>query len=974
MSSERTAALVGRQREVLLIRRTITEAGRSSTTVLDMTGAQGIGKSALLTVTAESAATAGFTCACTSGFRQEQDLPYSVIAGLLGERHLDLVRKRLSTPELAALAAVVPALATVVPEPRGSRREGMPHAARVPRTADDFSLVDVLHAIRRGMQAVAGPHGLALIIDGYDWVDDSSRVALEYVLRRGIRSPLLVATAARTPDRTHSLRESVTNSVSIELGGLSDDSLRAIAPAVTPELQGVILARAEGNPFFAIELSRHANAADAADPDAPTSASRVLNLPPTVTDAVMSDLAAVSAQARSFAQAAAVLGDGCEASSAGALAELTEHAALAALDELVASGMVLPKSGGEVRFRHSLVGTAVYEAIPPGRRLGLHSVAARQLQDGGDLIAAARHLIASSPTVDAAAIDLITAAALSRRGTSPRVTAELARAAVDLIPSSGPLTVRLPMLKGIIADSLIRTGSFAEAEVLLRQALLLLSPDDATARAWLTVTYIRVQRWLGRNDSAVDALSSALAEVPTSSHFERAILEGLLVVEMSRVPDVVSMREYADLAMASASASGEPSITLSILVARALAEAVSGDPAIAMELTVAADDMAVHLPEEHVVQATDAIAILAAVEDWLCRSDSALRWAIRGREMAVTADNQMAEFWFTTAATTALMSLGRLPEAARKAEAAEVLARGMENPVLTAVGLALTAGVSFQRGEVLRTRVLVSECLAFIDCVQDANVRLSVVSLLLPALVGIDRPDEAVDLVLVATRDPHLPEIAQPQRACVYEQLAMAELQRGALDAAQIWVDHAVQSAEFLRLPMSVGAAERASARVRAAAGDDPAALAAARNAVATARSGDRPLDLALALRLNASMAAQLGNTKEVIDACVEAADIFTTCGAGGEVAKVRGMLRDLGVRSQGRRSTHDAIGVGALSIREREVADLVAAGASNADIAEQLFLSVRTVESHVSRILRKLDVASRSGIAEVVARSRISG
>ncbi|MDA0165589.1 helix-turn-helix transcriptional regulator [Solirubrobacter ginsenosidimutans] len=63
--------------------------------------------------------------------------------------------------------------------------------------------------------------------------------------------------------------------------------------------------------------------------------------------------------------------------------------------------------------------------------------------------------------------------------------------------------------------------------------------------------------------------------------------------------------------------------------------------------------------------------------------------------------------------------------------------------------------------------------------------------------------------------------------------------------------------------------------------------------------------------------------------------------------------------------------GLDSLSGREREVADLVAAGHTNKEIAGELFLSEKTVESHMSRLFGKLGVRSRAGVAEAVGRER---
>ena len=949
--------IVGRDSEVAQIGRAIADAPHHLSTLIDITGPQGIGKSTLLTTAAELAMAAGMTVVRASGYRGEQDFPYGVIRQLPGLENLPTApaHDRRPSPDSDHPMAHTSNWPTASPD-----------TSNIAPLADHLgvSLADTLRAIRRHITTLTRGRNLALIIDGFDWVDDDSQRALAYICRRGVGVPMVTVTAARLTDLTRSMRLAAEHVEHLRVGAMSDESLALLLPDLAPTVRESIVSRAEGNPFFAIELSRHLESSDpGATPE----------VPQTVTDAVLTDLATVSGPADAFAQAVSVLGDGCNAFTAGRLAELSEPETLAALDELVAADLMVAVPPNEVRFRHSLVATAVYEAIAPGRRLGLHAHAARLIQHGsGDLVAAARHLIVTAPVGDADAIDLITSAAMLRRGSTPRVTAEMSRAAMALLPDSGPLTDRLPLLESLLADALIRTGDLEPAEAMLRQALLTLAPDNLVVKAWLTASHVRVQRWLGRNDTAVANLTSALTDLPAHHHFERGMLEGMLVVETTRIPDVALMRAYAESGLANATASGQPALTLSIVIAQAMAESVCGDVEVALALTRTADDMLAHLPTEHVELATDAVTLLASVENWLGRSEAALACAARGREMATTVDNYMAEFWFTTAATSALVSLGRLRDAADMAESAEAIARGTENPAVIAVALAQSCDVHVLQGDVASARTMLPECLAFIDLVRDSNLRLSAVTLLLPALVGMHRSEQAVVSVAAVTRSADLPEIPAPQRALIQEFLVIAELQRDELAGAQMWADRAVASIRSCDVAMSHSAALRASARARSAAGDQEGAVADGLAAVAAARMCTRPLDLAQSLRVAASSMVALGKTAESVTLLTEAAEIFAACGARGDVAHVRGLLRELGVRSQGRRRSSQSFGLGSLSERESEVAAMIAAGATNGDIAEQLFISVRTVEAHVSRILRKLQVDSRAGIAELVNRGRI--
>ena len=123
------------------------------------------------------------------------------------------------------------------------------------------------------------------------------------------------------------------------------------------------------------------------------------------------------------------------------------------------------------------------------------------------------------------------------------------------------------------------------------------------------------------------------------------------------------------------------------------------------------------------------------------------------------------------------------------------------------------------------------------------------------------------------------------------------------------------------------------------------------------------PLDVANSRLLAGQVLGRSGQSERAVLELTEAERVFSECRARGSAAEARLLLRDLGVATGGRRAQRGASGTDALSGREREVAELVAAGLSNPQIAEQLFLSIRTVESHLRRIFVKLNVSSRAEV-----------
>jgi DNA-binding NarL/FixJ family response regulator len=119
---------------------------------------------------------------------------------------------------------------------------------------------------------------------------------------------------------------------------------------------------------------------------------------------------------------------------------------------------------------------------------------------------------------------------------------------------------------------------------------------------------------------------------------------------------------------------------------------------------------------------------------------------------------------------------------------------------------------------------------------------------------------------------------------------------------------------------------------------------------------------------------ASHGQTAEARAALTAALELYDRLGATWDAARARSRLREFGVRSRRPGGTRlPRAGWGALTDTERKVADLVAEGQSNPDIAARMFISRRTVQSHVSSILTKLNCTSRVEVA-VAATRRTDG
>ena len=145
----------------------------------------------------------------------------------------------------------------------------------------------------------------------------------------------------------------------------------------------------------------------------------------------------------------------------------------------------------------------------------------------------------------------------------------------------------------------------------------------------------------------------------------------------------------------------------------------------------------------------------------------------------------------------------------------------------------------------------------------------------------------------------------------------------------------------------------------------------ATRLLTAADRYGDasRPLFSAKALEAAAEDLVRTGDRGQARGAFTRAVEIYTTLGAATDVARLQAVFRAHGIR-RGPRSKHRHASSGwdSLTPAETKIAALVEEGLSNPEIAARLLLSRRTIATHVSHILKKLDVHSRTEIAREVA------
>jgi DNA-binding CsgD family transcriptional regulator len=235
------------------------------------------------------------------------------------------------------------------------------------------------------------------------------------------------------------------------------------------------------------------------------------------------------------------------------------------------------------------------------------------------------------------------------------------------------------------------------------------------------------------------------------------------------------------------------------------------------------------------------------------------------------------------------------------------------------------------------------------------------------AMITAGRLAEGVDALVDSCTGFENPRIDRATLLATCELLAQAESARGRGAEAARWAGQAAGLADP-DLPVFSGLVSLA--RAHAARTSDPEAAAAQADlAVAQLRAGQRRIDAGRALLTAGVAHDEAGHGDLARTRLREATGAFRACGARQLEARAARECRRLGVRVPVQGKDGNGPARYGLSPRELEIATLVARGLTNQKIAERLFLSVRTVETHLSRIFAKLGVGSRVGVATRLAR-----
>jgi DNA-binding CsgD family transcriptional regulator len=923
----------------------VIAAARGDGSVILVEGEPGIGKTRLLACAADAARQAGLRVLRARGIEVEREVAFGV------------VRQLLEAPLNSAGASE-----------RASLLDGPARLSRAVFDVGDGQLgpsgsVESAGGAMHGVywlianMAAGGP--LALIVDDAQWSDVRSLRALGYVGRRIEGLPAVLVLAARSPaDDRPELAEFAADP------GLTRVRPRPLSPAATASLFAALdpaagevaaeaVARAHtltgGNPFLLVELvqtvgqtrgSLTLEAVNALGESASESLTR----------AVMLRLGELGSDASAFATAVAVLGDDAEFAHVCALAELARPAAVAAAARLVAAQILADEP--RPRFVHPLLRAAVYRDQSVLERAFLHERAAVVL----DRVKAAPARIAAHLL-------------LSQPSGSEAVTACLRAAAGDAMSKGDPLIASHYLARALAEPPSESVRGDVLFELGLAQ-LLAGEPDDAAAH--LSGALERLDDPRRRVDAGL-ALARALNQTEGSASAIAALEEigsalsgdAALRLDIERT----SLALYVtDLAAAAAErmkgwstlAGESPTERLGLAIA-SLAHGFDPRATLADALPLARRALADgKLIAEQTASAPpfgNACYVLTFAEDFdALDRETALAFA--------DAHARGSTFAFMTASLGACMSRihrGNLASAIAHADAAvstwPELRRTLvaERWVSAAVCMLIQGLLDW--GDVDRARGLAAEwsSLGDLDSAEFGMIRLGRG---LVAAADDDNERALEDLLAYGeiARRAGYEDRATPWRLFAAE-VAVA-LRRE--DQAVALADDAVAIARTWGAPGGLGRA----LRVRALAAGPLEASERLAEAVELLRGSVCRLELAKAEYAMGVALLRCGQRMDGRGALERALQRATRCGASPLAGRAHAELKVAGARPRRLQFS----GVASLTASELRIARMAAVEMTNRTIAQNLFVTPKTVESHLSNVYRKLSINSRRQLAALLA------
>jgi DNA-binding CsgD family transcriptional regulator len=944
----------GRETETAVLDDAIDRAAAGRLAVVLIDGEAGIGKTRLLQDALEKARSRGLRVAAAGTAELERTRPFGLVAGMFG------CTRSAPDPRRAAIGEL---LARGDHGDRGDF-EGRGDRAPVTVTSDpglQFRAVDAFADLAEEL-ALDGP--LVIGADDLHWADPSSLVTLGALAARLDGLPVAIIGCFRPAPAMADLERLASG---LEAAGGRRLSLRGLDGRAVAELVADAvgaapgrrllagISGAAGNPLFVTELLgalAQEQMITIADGQAEVAN---LTLPPTLRLTILRRISFLAEGTLQALRSASVLGTGFTLTD---LAEVTGRSAVdlsMALAEPLRA-RVLEDDGPRLRFRHDLIRDAIYEDLPASVRGALHREAGQRLAAAGAPASqVAEHLARGARRGDAEAIGWLARAARQAALTSPGVAAGLFGRAIGLMEEADEGRDRLIAER---AGTLMLAGRVPAALAACRELLGRHHDPDTDGRVRTCLAHALLAQ--GQVRDALGELDRASMS-PGISETERAAAHAWASFARISLGDLDGA---AASERAAAAGAGDDHLTTSII----------------MSTTARIAESRGHLGEA-----------LEIAGDTVRRADASPGRLGHRFPVCVTKGRL-------------LIALDRLPEARSALSAGVRVSEELGVRWALATHRVYLAYERFAAGEwddalaELEVSIKVAEEVGEIYSLVYAHGLLSRISLYRNDLYRAREAADAGDRYRAGWGRGHSMSWVAWPRALICE--AEGQVGQALSTMAALWdwcagsgllLELPAIGADLVRLALAAGEVPRArqaadavaevaarndlawmtgeALRCRGLAHDDPEALQAA---VAAHGRGSRPLLLAMACEDAGSSLARHGQAERARPLLDRAAGGYERLGAARGLARAEAALREAGGR-RGRRGSRGRprSGWDSLTPTEHSVAGLVAEGLSNPQIGERLYISSRTVQTHLAHVFAKLDISARAQLAAEVTRRR---
>jgi DNA-binding CsgD family transcriptional regulator len=943
VEARRGVAFVGRETELGVLRAAVEDAASGGRRDVVVEGEAGIGKSRLLDEALEGAERRGVRVLVARCDEIERDRP---LRPLREAFELDQHAPDAALAELGRLL-------------RAGSGPLAPTAPLVEMADEGWLIVE---AVVELLEQLASSGPVALAVEDLQCADPLTLRAVHAIARQMAGLPLAMFVTLRGGRHDPSVGRVVTDFLThgaehVLLAPLASEDTAELArevaglppgPRLLEQLSG-----AGGNPLFVIELVRALADNGVLDLRNGVAEAREVSLPPTLRLTLLRRLSLLSEDALNLLRLASILGSTFSLAQLTLVAGATTASLLSALAAAVDAGL-LTESGDRLAFRHDLIRDAIYHDLPLAVRKGLHREVGSAL-GGADapVDQVARHIVLGAEAGDMEAVAWLRRAASSAAARSAATAVRLLERALELTDPSDPLhdTVASELVQPLLAS-----GRLQDAETLAR-GVLARGPEPHMAL--LTHTSLAGVLSIGaRYPEAIQQIELAAAAAPEQQRQSLIAAESLLLVLNG---EVESARDAARWAVDAAERLGDDyalCLGLQTLAISTLAEGF-------VHRAVAVAGRAVGVDERSGI----AYAGIGVPHLWygtaLADADRFAEAEVAfqtGRRRAEQTGNLARLPLYHWGIAEMRLAAGRWDDAVTEAQAGLGLIEETADHVGGVFANSLCAHVAFHRGEVALAQAAVREAERRLVAgpVEIGYEWMTWISALL-----LEARGETAEALSVLEQ---MWDLIAPLRYLQATSRAMGpDLVRMALAGDNR--PRARSVTEELELAARRGPTPTArgiALRCRGLLDDSPDVLV---EAVAVHRSGPRPYQLAAACEDAGNALRRAGRPNDAVLLLNDAADSYERLDAVRDVARVQSALRTLGIRRGRQAPRRPSFGWESLTPTELRVVGLAAEGLTNGQIAERLFVSRRTVATHLEHVFQKLGHANRVELAAEATR-----